>query len=154
VRIKIEGMDHQVLVPLREVREILKLGYISSIHKSQGSEYQYVILPFIKAHGQNMLQRNLLYTALTRAKKKVIIIGQWAAVASSIENDRIRKRNTMLSDRVKECLANAGNPEFAPLAKLLAITESAANFHAVSKMLFPGRAVDSPDAAEDEFYTE
>ena len=123
-------------------------------HNCQGSEYQYVILAYVKAHGINMLQRNLLYTALTRAKKKAIVVGQWAAVATSVENDRIKQRNTLLSERVKEGLDRAGDPEYAPLGKLLAVSEDAANFHAISKLLFPGKAVESAASDEDEFYTE
>lgn len=77
----------------------LELAYALSVHKSQGSEYKVVILPLISAHYM-MLQRNLLYTAVTRAKEKVIIIGEKKALETAIENDRMNRRYTLLKDRL------------------------------------------------------
>jgi superfamily I DNA/RNA helicase len=77
-------------------------------HNSQGLEYQWVILPFIKPHGNLLLQRNLLYTAITRAKKKVIILGQASAIEYAIQNDKIQKRNTRFSERIKEWITGSG----------------------------------------------
>lgn len=77
-------------------------------HNSQGSEYTIVILPFVKAHGKLLLQRNLLYTAITRAKKKVIIIGQLSAIEQAIKNDKIQKRNTLLAERINQWINNTG----------------------------------------------
>ena len=70
-----------------------------SVHKSQGSEYPVVILPLTQGH-HIMLQRNLLYTAVTRAKKKVILLGSKAALNTAVANDRTRKRYTLLAERL------------------------------------------------------
>jgi len=77
-------------------------------HNSQGSEYTIVILPFVKAHGKMLLQRNLLYTAITRAKKKVIIVGQLSAIEQAIRNNKIQKRNTLLAERINQWMNNIG----------------------------------------------
>jgi len=60
-------------------------------HNSQGQEYPIIIFPFIKAHGSLLLQRNLLYTAITRAKKKVIILGELSAIERAIMNNSIQE---------------------------------------------------------------
>lgn len=72
-------------------------------HNSQGLEYPYIILPFINQFGRNMLQRNLLYTALTRAKEKVIVIGHGSAIEKAISNASVTRRNTKLGERIKTC---------------------------------------------------
>ena len=82
----------------------LTLAYAMSVHKSQGSEYPVVILSLVRAH-YIMLQRNLLYTAVTRAKKAVIIVGDKAALNTAVMNDRQRKRYTLLAERLNESLA-------------------------------------------------
>ena len=74
-----------------------------SVHKSQGSEYDIIILPLVRAH-HIMLQRNLLYTAVTRAKKRVVIIGDRAALYAAVSNDRTRRRYTLLAERLAERL--------------------------------------------------
>ncbi len=81
----------------------LQLAYCMTVHKSQGSEYPVVILPLVSAH-YIMLQRNLLYTAVTRAKKLVILIGSKAALNTAVENDRTRKRYTLLAERLGQRL--------------------------------------------------
>jgi len=95
------GGKRRIDMPSKMANDMIKLAYAVTVHKSQGLEYPLVILPFIKAHGRNMLQRNLLYTALTRAKKKVIILGQGSAIQQAIENDKIQRRNTIFGERVK-----------------------------------------------------
>ena len=80
--------------------EDLVLAYAITIHKSQGSEYHTVIMPLMKAHFI-MLQRNLLYTAVTRAKKKLIMIGESQAVYIAVKNNKIAQRNTKLVQRLK-----------------------------------------------------
>ena len=82
---------------------MLTLAYAMSVHKSQGSEYPVIVLPLVAAH-HIMLQRNLLYTAVTRAKKKVVLLGSKAAVFTAVSNDRTRRRYTLLAER----LAGAG----------------------------------------------
>lgn len=70
-------------------------AYAMTIHKSQGSEYAAVVIPLLSQH-HVMLQRNLLYTAITRGRKLVVLVGDPAAVATAVRNDRVRKRWTRL----------------------------------------------------------
>jgi len=79
----------------------LQPAYAISVHKSQGSEYPVVIFPLLKQHFM-MLQRNLVYTGLTRAKKKVIFVGDPAAYAMAIRNDKTLKRQTDLVRKFKK----------------------------------------------------
>lgn len=74
-------------------------AYAISVHKSQGSEYPVVIIPIVTQH-YVMLQRNLLYTAITRGKKLVVLVGTMKAVARAVRNDAIRRRHTHLRDRL------------------------------------------------------
>ena len=78
----------------------ITLAYASTIHKSQGSEYPVVVMPVMMSH-YIMLQRNLIYTGLTRAKKLCIMIGTRQALGCAIRNMAVLKRNTMLKDRLK-----------------------------------------------------
>ena len=77
----------------------LVLAYAISIHKSQGSEYPAVIIPILPQH-YIMLQRNLLYTAITRAKKLAILVGSARAIAIAVRNSRVQRRYTALSQRL------------------------------------------------------
>lgn len=77
----------------------LTLAYAISVHKSQGSEYPVIILPLV-THHYVMLQRNLLYTALTRAQRMVILIGSTKAVRIAIETDKPRQRRSLLRWRL------------------------------------------------------
>jgi exodeoxyribonuclease V alpha subunit len=77
----------------------LALAYAISIHKSQGSEYPVVIVPLMKAHFM-MLQRNLLYTAITRGKKKVFIVGEPAAFSMAVRNSEAKLRVTHLREKI------------------------------------------------------
>ena len=79
----------------------LTLAYAMSVHKSQGSEYPVVILPLVTGHSI-MLQRNLFYTAVTRAKEKVIVLGTKRAVQIAVHTDRTRRRYSLLTERLKE----------------------------------------------------
>jgi exodeoxyribonuclease V alpha subunit len=103
-----EESSRRIEIPLGIAEDMVKLAYCLTIHKAQGLEYTLVIIPFIEAHGTLLLQRNLLYTALTRAKKKVIMIGQSSAIEYAIQNDKIQKRNTLLSERIKEWMNGTG----------------------------------------------
>jgi exodeoxyribonuclease V alpha subunit len=100
--------SRRVEIPMKFADEMIKLAYAITCHKSQGLEYPLVIMPFIKAHGTLLLQRNLLYTAITRAKKKVIILGQASAIESAIQNDKIQRRNTRFAERIKEWMQGKG----------------------------------------------
>jgi exodeoxyribonuclease V alpha subunit len=77
----------------------LVLAYACSIHKSQGSEYPCVVVPL---HGQHqiMLQRNLLYTALTRARRLAILVGESKALKAAVRNQRTGSRFTLLAERL------------------------------------------------------
>jgi len=75
------------------------LAYAVSVHKSQGSEYPVVILPVVTQHYM-LLQRNLLYTGITRAKKLVVMIGTKKALAIAIRNNKPQRRYTLLSERL------------------------------------------------------
>ncbi len=77
----------------------LALAYAISIHKSQGSEYPVVVVPLLKAHFM-MLQRNLLYTAVTRGKKKVLLVGEPAAYAMAVRNAESKLRLTHLREKI------------------------------------------------------
>jgi exodeoxyribonuclease V alpha subunit len=82
----------------------LSLAYAISIHKSQGSEYPVVIVPLLKAHFM-MLQRNLLYTAITRGRRKVFLVGDPAAYAMAVRNNEARRRFTHLRQKILGFLA-------------------------------------------------
>jgi len=80
-------------------------AYAATIHKSQGSEYPAVVIPVLTQH-YAMLQRNLLYTGVTRGKKLVVLVGQKKAVAIAVRNVSGRRRwsklNEWLADRAGE----------------------------------------------------
>ena len=95
--------DKTVFLPVDDIDDRIMLAYAQTVHSSQGQEYPYIILPFINQFGKNMLQRNLLYTAITRAKQKVIVIGHGSALERAINNASVYNRNTKLGERI--CLA-------------------------------------------------
>jgi exodeoxyribonuclease V alpha subunit len=137
VRIDLMSGD-SVALPIAKAREMLKLAYATTVHKSQGSEYSVVILPLLKSHGGLLLQRNLLYTAITRAKKKVVVIGQEAAIETAILNDSIKKRNTAFAIRIRECLKEDRVP--MPFTKpLFDIPATAENYHHIQRLLNPSK---------------
>jgi exodeoxyribonuclease V alpha subunit len=76
---------------------------VITVHRSQGSEFETVILPVVKAQGR-MLQRNLFYTAITRAKKKVWVLGDISAVQKAIDNDKVVLRNTGFGQAIHDSL--------------------------------------------------
>jgi exodeoxyribonuclease V alpha subunit len=82
----------------RELDELV-LAYAVTVHKSQGSEYPVVIIPLLKEH-RMLLQRNLLYTAITRAKRFCVLVGQPYALELAVRNDRVALRNTALAERL------------------------------------------------------
>ena len=85
-----------------EVSELdeLSLAYATTIHKAQGSEYPIVVMPVLMKH-YVMLQRNLIYTGITRAKKICVLIGSTRALAYAIQNLTVSNRNTKLKERLK-----------------------------------------------------
>ena len=86
-----------------EVSELneLVLAYATTVHKSQGSEYPIVIMPIMMSHFV-MLQRNLIYTGITRAKRIMILVGQKKALAYCIHNLTVDQRNSRLRQRLQE----------------------------------------------------
>ncbi|MFP4501639.1 MAG: ATP-dependent RecD-like DNA helicase [Candidatus Hydrogenedentota bacterium] len=78
----------------------LTLAYAATIHKSQGSEYQAVVLTLLPQHYM-MLQRNVLYTGITRAKRIAVIVGTQRAVAMAVRNSRTTRRHTRLTERLR-----------------------------------------------------
>jgi exodeoxyribonuclease V alpha subunit len=79
--------------------DALVLAYAVTIHKSQGSEYPAVVIPVTTQH-YAMLQRNLIYTGITRGKKLVVLVGQKKAVAIAVRNVSGRRRWSKLSERL------------------------------------------------------
>ena len=86
-----------------EISELdeLVLAYAATIHKSQGSEYPIVVMPVLMNH-YIMLQRNLIYTGVTRAKKILVIVGTKKALAYAVHNVTVDRRNTLLKERLME----------------------------------------------------
>jgi exodeoxyribonuclease V alpha subunit len=82
-----------------EETEDLVLAYAVSVHKSQGSEYPAVILPLVPQHFI-LLQRNLLYTAFTRAKRLLVVVGSERAIGTAVRNDAVSRRFTGLQWRL------------------------------------------------------
>ncbi len=100
--------DRDVAYSGREMDE-LTLAYAVSVHKSQGSEYPAVVLAMLTQHYM-LLQRNLLYTAVTRAKRRVAVVGQRRAVAMALRNNRVAQRYTRLDRRLRDAVAALGDP--------------------------------------------
>ena len=103
---KIVGMivvfESAVIEYNKDTYEQLKLAYAISIHKSQGSEFYNTIIPFTKKY-YVMLKRRLYYTAITRAKKYLIMIGDFEAFRLSVNNTDY-SRNTKLIEKINECI--------------------------------------------------
>ena len=92
--------DQDVAYEFSELDELLH-AYAVSVHKSQGSEYRAVVVPVLTQH-YVMLQRNLLYTAITRARELVVLVGTRRAIAIAIRNNKIVERHTALDNRLRE----------------------------------------------------
>ena len=90
----------QVAYDYSDLDEVVP-AYAISIHKSQGSEYPAVVIPILVQH-YVLLQRNLIYTAVTRGKNLVVIVGSKKAMAMGINNDKTKKRYTHLKYRLAE----------------------------------------------------
>lgn len=91
--------DGQMVEYEASEQDELTLAYATTIHKSQGSEYPIVVMPVLMTH-YVMLQRNLIYTGITRAKKICVLVGQTKALAYAIHNMKVLKRNTRLKERL------------------------------------------------------
>ena len=98
--VNIDGLP--VIYDYLEADELIH-AYAISVHKSQGAEYPCVVIPVVSQHYM-MLQRNLLYTAVTRAKRLVILVGTRRAVRIAVSNNRVKQRYTALDWRLKQGL--------------------------------------------------
>lgn len=94
--------DRRIVYERDELDELV-LAYGVSVHKSQGSEYPVVVLPVITTH-YVMLQRNLLYTALTRARRLCVLVGSKKAIAIAVRNNQLRTRYTGLARKLKSAV--------------------------------------------------
>ena len=103
-----EGLDLELLYRLDDrsveydVTELdeLVLAYATTVHKAQGAEYPIVVMPVMMTHFV-MLQRNLLYTGVTRAKKALMIVGTKKAIACCVRSQTVDRRNTLLAERLQ-----------------------------------------------------
>jgi exodeoxyribonuclease V alpha subunit len=98
--LKVDFFDKLVAYEADELDEI-GLAYATSVHKSQGSEYPAVVIPLHTSH-YLLLHRSILYTAVTRGKKLVVLVGSKKALAMAIRNLRVEKRNTGLREKLTE----------------------------------------------------
>ena len=103
-RVRIQFPDKQVAYDMADLNELV-LAYATTIHKAQGSEYPAVVIPLHTQH-YLMLQRNLLYTGITRAKEHVVIVGTKQALGICIRNNQVMERNTYLAERIQGGIPN------------------------------------------------
>ncbi|MBO5516852.1 MAG: ATP-dependent RecD-like DNA helicase [Firmicutes bacterium] len=121
--------DRLVTYDVTELDELV-LAYATTIHKSQGSEYPIVVIPVLMNHFV-MLQRNLIYTGITRAKKVLVLVGTKKALGYAVRNVTVSKRNTMLKDRLQRMQSK---PVTMPAAKKpRAMPDVSASFPAQQK---------------------
>jgi exodeoxyribonuclease V alpha subunit len=97
--VRMDGV-RQVVYDYNEADELV-LAYAVSVHKSQGSEFPAVVLPVLTQH-YVMLQRNLIYTAITRATKLCVMVGNTKALAIAVNNNKVSKRYSNLSARLAD----------------------------------------------------
>lgn len=108
------------MYPFTDLDELVH-AYALTVHRSQGSEYPYVVVPMVSAAGTMLLQRNLLYTAVTRARHGVMLIGQTEAVERAVSNNRTQRRNTALPHRIAHPVSAAAPPQGRAPAGQLAL---------------------------------
>jgi exodeoxyribonuclease V alpha subunit len=94
--------EKEVVYSFNQLDELI-LAYASTVHKSQGSEFPVIIMPIVWAPPM-LLTRNLLYTAITRAKRLVVLVGQEKYMEEMIENNKIDKRFSALDYRLKSAV--------------------------------------------------
>ncbi len=117
--IDLENQAVKVIVDGREVSyefsqvDELVHSYAASIHKAQGSEFPVVVIPLLTEH-YRLLQRNLLYTAVTRARQVVVLVGSRKAIGMAVHNDRIAQRNTRLAQRLRDYRPNEPSHGYTP----------------------------------------
>ena len=113
VEVRVYGdIDQMVAIPFKDASSLIRLAYACTVHKSQGLEYDVIVMPIVESF-KHQLQRNLLYTAVTRAKKKVYLIGSAQAVGMAVVNDREDQRNTQFGNRITLASVGSGEPALA-----------------------------------------
>ena len=101
IELKIHGPPVlMVRIPIAKARNLLRLAYAVTVHRCQGLEYDVVVMPLVEGFA-HQLQRNLFYTAITRAKKKVLLVGSHRAMERAVNNNREDARNTMFAARLQ-----------------------------------------------------
>ena len=109
VEIKLHDQEGtHVRIPFGKAAMYLRLAYAMTVHKSQGQEYGTIVMPFVKEFG-HQLQRNLFYTAITRAKRKVFLLGHREAVVKAVHNAREDIRNTLFMERLLDVFKGGSN---------------------------------------------
>ena len=98
-KVRVQFPDKRVDYDMADLGELV-LAYATTIHKAQGSEYPAVVIPLHTQH-YLMLQRNLLYTGITRAKERVVIVGTKQALGLCIRNNQVMERNSHLAERMQ-----------------------------------------------------
>src|SRR5690606_36383802 len=91
--------DRKVPYPVEDFDD-LSLAYACTVHKAQGSEYPAIVVPLLRSH-YRLLQRNLVYTALTRARRLAIFVGDPSAMRIAVNNAQPSQRNTRLAERLR-----------------------------------------------------
>ena len=106
--VRVAFSERTVGYDFAELDEIVP-AYATSVHKSQGAEYRAVVLPLTTQHYM-MLQRNLLYTAITRARDLVVLVGTKKALGIAVRNNRVAERYTSLAERIRAGIAEPREP--------------------------------------------
>jgi exodeoxyribonuclease V alpha subunit len=101
LRFPSDGNHRVIKMEFSDAASLLTLAYCTTVHKCQGQEYDHIVFPFVSDFGIQ-LQRNLLYTAITRAKDQVFILGEWQAVMKAVRREDNKDRYSRLGDRVDE----------------------------------------------------
>ena len=113
-------VDKVFTFKIEEAKSVLRVAYACTAHKVQGQEFDYVLMPMTKQYGI-MLYRNLVYTAITRAKKKVFIFGEPEAFNQAVNNERDSQRNSHLAELVHEHLSNVhSRPRISNIVRAVA----------------------------------
>ena len=134
---------NEVIYPRNEWNKIT-LAYAMSIHKSQGSEFPVVILPITRQSGR-MLQRNLIYTAITRAKSKLVMLGEITAFDYAVRNEGA-KRNTYLIQRFEQTYTQAVDKSVEKIVKNEATDSSN---QTKTKNNYPSETFENKDFSEN-----
>ena len=96
ISVKIHDTSNRIVIlSVEDASVMLRLSYAQTVHKSQGQEYDIIVMPVLRTFGRQ-LQRNLLYTGITRAKKTVLLVGEDGAVYKAVANDKEGNRLTQL----------------------------------------------------------